>query len=240
MLVDFQDNESTVVNGVTSFDQWHRISVTVTISATRSYLDFNIRRNNISPVNSDFFKFYVWGAQVEAGTFPTSYIATAGSTVTRAVDAAAITGSNFDFFSSGEGTIYSEHQSVATVNQRIYCINDGSNNNTFNGLISTSSGTGVSFEVRKDGVGYAFQPSSITPVAGQIYRLAAAYAYNDVAASRDGNTVGTDTSVITPAVNQMMIGSQSTTSNQSQVTIKKIAIYPKRLSNATLQAMTTE
>ena len=240
MSVDFADAESTVVNGVTSFDQWYRISVTVTTSATRNFIDFSIRRNNAAPDNDDFFKFYLWGAQVEAGSFPTSYIPTSGSTATRAVDAAAITGSNFDFFSSGEGTIYSEHQSVATVNQRIYCINDGSNNNTFNGLISTSGGGGVNFEVRKDGVGYAFQPSAITPVAGQIYRLAAAYAYNDVASSRDGNTVGTDTSVITPAVNQMMIGSQSATSNQSQVYIKKIAIYPKRLPNATLQAMTTE
>lgn len=240
MTVDFGDTESTTVDNVTLFDQWYRISVTVTTSATRHYVDFGILRNNSAPDNDDFFKFYVWGAQIEAGSFPTSYIPTAGSTATRAVDAAAITGSNFDFFSSGAGTIYSEHQSVATVNQRIYCINDGSNNNTFNGLISTSGGGGVNFEVRKDGVGYAFQPSTITPVAGQIYRLAAAYAYNDVASSRDGNTVGTDTSVITPAVNQMMIGSQSATSNQSQVYIKKIAIYPKRLSNATLQAMTTE
>ena len=49
------------------------------------------------------------GAQLEVGSFATSYIPTSGpntgSTVTRAADIASITGTNFtDFYNQTEGT----------------------------------------------------------------------------------------------------------------------------------------
>ena len=52
---------------------------------------------------------YFWGAQVEAGSFPTSYIPTTGSTVTRAADVASIEGTNFSsWYNQSEGTVFTE------------------------------------------------------------------------------------------------------------------------------------
>jgi hypothetical protein len=48
---------------------------------------------------------YIWGAQLEAGAFPTSYIPTVASQVTRSADSASMTGTNFsDWYRADEGT----------------------------------------------------------------------------------------------------------------------------------------
>ena len=60
---------------------WMRISVTFT-SESSFGATFN-RYFNADSVGSEL---YIWGAQVEAGSYPTSYIPTSGSAVTRVAD----------------------------------------------------------------------------------------------------------------------------------------------------------
>ena len=56
----------------------------------------------------------VWGAQLEEGSFPTSYIPTSGSTKTRNADEASITGSNFSsWYNQSEGTIFANFRQYA-------------------------------------------------------------------------------------------------------------------------------
>jgi hypothetical protein len=75
---------------------------------------------------------YIWGAQVEEGAFPTSYIPTTTAAATRSADVASITGSAFSsWYRQDEGTMFAN----ATTNAR------HAGANTFPRIASLSDGT---------------------------------------------------------------------------------------------------
>ena len=72
---------------------------------------------------------YIWGAQVEAGSYPTSYIPTSGTTKTRNADVANNSG-NADLFNDSEGVLYAEIAALANDGtQRLISVSDGGASN---------------------------------------------------------------------------------------------------------------
>jgi hypothetical protein len=183
-------------------------------------------------------QLYIWGSQNEAGSFPTSYIPTEGSTVTRAADVASISGSNFSsWYRQDEGTVFSIGEgSIPTTGFPVYAeLNDGSlvNRVTFGYLTASLAGLLV------------WESSAITV---QLYpstsstdrKVAYAISSNDFAISADGGAALTTNSgnLYTPMVD-MSVGSNSThVSNFMNGTISRLTYWPTRLSNDTLQGIT--
>jgi hypothetical protein len=87
---------------------------------------------------------YIWGAQLEAGAFPTSYIPTTTASVTRSADVASIAGSNFSrWYNQSEGTMFGSIRTRAPAsasNGFLFQFTDGTSNNRIE-LLQQGSGS---------------------------------------------------------------------------------------------------
>lgn len=222
---------------------WYRCSLTATLAASASCtadIQLASADNTNSFIGNAFSGVTLWGSQVELGAFATSYIPTVASQVTRAADVALMTGTNFSsWYNQPQGTFFAQFTPVTAnygANKNIFVVSDNTVNN-FNGLRYASSGAFPSLSVSVGGVTQATVLSG-TMVAGTSYKLAGAYSASDFASIRDGGALVTDNAGTVPVVTQAEIGSLTSTSTGTQ-TIKKIAYYPIRATNAQLQGLTS-
>jgi hypothetical protein len=180
---------------------------------------------------------YLWGAQLEADSFPTSYIPTEGSTVTRAADVTSITGTNFSsWYEQSEGTVFVEVKSNNDSNTggRVVSFNDNSSNERIECLFSKS--TEMQFIVSHNNSTQASFTEPVTKNANN--KVAIGVIENNTLASFNGSSESVDTSCIIPTVNQVNIGTRQSASNPMNGTIRRLTYWPSRLSNDTLQTIT--
>jgi hypothetical protein len=178
---------------------------------------------------------YIWGAQLEAGAFATSYIPTVASQVTRAADAASMTGTNFSsWYNQGEGTIFvNQVTSNTTGFKTAVDIGDGT---TSNRIFLQSSSANQAYYVNVNATTQVALTSQTYSSNGTL--SAAGYKVNDFAYSTSGAAVATDSFGTLPVCSQMIIGNSSNGFTLNG-TIKKLAYYSLRISNAQLQALTS-
>ena len=183
----------------------------------------------------------IWGYQLEAGSFATSYIPTVASQVTRSADVAAMTGTNFSsWYNQTEGTVLAAFDAyapnVADGFGRVYQIDDATNNNAVALLKNNGSGSQFFGYVAVSGAGQATLFTSAIS-ANTPAKVATAYKLNDFGQATNGGTLATDASGTIPTVTQMRIGSTSGVACLNGH-IRSLAYYNTRLSNATIQALT--
>jgi len=230
---DYTDSDSgmqSVGNG------WRRIWWTRT--KTNSSGNFYIGLSSSSYVGVGYAKsFLVWGAQVEAGSFPTSYIPTSGSQVTRSQDSASMTGTNFsDWYRQDEGTLFSDAIAGTDSSNYMLYMSNGTSWNRVGTYINSNGGARFlisSITTQADTLGDAVY------VSGDEVKIAAAYAVNDIVAVDNASSPKTDTSAVIPTgTDRLYIGGYYNGSVSGKSHFKKLAYYPIRLTNAELEALT--
>ena len=227
---------------------WFRCTQTYTTTAAATSERIQIAlpsggNNTFAHTGDGWSGVLFWGWQLEAAPFASSYIKTTGSTATRSTDVASMTGSNFtSWYSDAEYSVYGEFErnwensSVAAFYPMIMGITDGGTDNCLS--VYLNQGYSFTFEPRADGSTWAVLSTDAS--AGTSHKFAGAIKTNDMAVSFDDEAVQTDTFGLVPRdQDQLWIGSRNNVF-QWYGTFKKLAFYPKRLSDATLQAMTEE
>ena len=246
--INWTSNTITSSSGGTSAltaypNGWYRVSITLTNNGTNNgvYPRVYVRGQGTDNVNGEFV--YTWGWQTEAGAFPTSYIPTVASTVTRSGDLAFIDLPSTGWYNYSQGSLVFQHSTVPFATGTTpgypsvgFAQTNGSSTNSILYFI-TKSGGGGQYLVRDAGTDQA----NITPPTGApAAKVGFAYTTNLFVLARNGSEVGTDTSGTVPqSIGTLLLGgNEKIVGYNFNACISNVIYYPRALSSSQLQNLT--
>jgi hypothetical protein len=222
---------------------WYRISATYTTPSTlpHSTLLFRFHLGPNGSYAGNGYKYTLcWGAQVEVGAFPTSYIPTSGSQVTRAAEDAVLE-DDPSLLVMSDATVYCDAWSNDETDgyRRFWTLSGKTYGSSYMPVIHGSNNV-IVFE------NYNTPSNASNGNVGRDYtegdaKLVMAWDSNNVVATLNGQSpLSSAARDLMPdrAFTRLSIGSDHNTDSNINGYIRKLAIYPARLPNATLQAMT--
>ena len=231
-VTDFFSNDKTATS------EWKRFTFTETfISASNTAVIAGVVED--SSINQ--FDIEVWGMQVEFdASFPTSYIPTSGSTVTRAADFASLPVERFAYNQAqGSLVFYSKLFAEDNTSQFIYALSAeaGNSNNTIR-LYDSGTDNRLISNIRTNAANVATFNIDSTAFDSP-FKVFQSYKVNDFSAGIDGAVSGVDTGGAVPVnIKQWNFFSAQDSGSVASGHIKQIQYYPKRLSNTELQLLT--
>ena len=182
----------------------------------------------------------VTNAQLELGSYATSYVPTVASTVTRNADVISKTGIS-SLIGQTEGTIYAEikvNKLIGTASRYIFHISDGTANNRIYMAFSGASSNVLRGRIFNGGTLQCSIDTSTITTTGT-YKLALAYKNNDIVFYVNGVQIGVDTSATIPTCSKVDIGHNYAGASQLGDGITNTNIFKTRLTNTELQSLTT-
>ena len=240
----FVSQNSSVINTkiVKLPNDWYRLSTTYTFqnSIGNGYLYAGIQvmdsETGYAFTGDGVKGVYAYGIQAEVGSYPTSYIPTQGSTVTRLADSCA-NGGNEQVINSTEGVLYTEISTLANDGARGISISSGSNNDRI--FISYNTNGRLDANVRSGGSYQAiFNYTGVVNPNIQ-NKIALKYKLNDFALWVNGVEVATDSSGITPiGLNVLNFSTAISSSDKWYGKVKDVRVYNTALSDQELISLT--
>jgi len=219
---------------------WYRVWVSAVANGTTNATIW-IAPASADTVTSGTGSVYAWGAQVELGSFATSYIPTAASTVTRSADVPSVGTGQFPY-NSTEGTIVVNVSTFDTTSNLPTHVNlsDGTTSNYIRVNASPTAYKLRNF-VRSGGVDVVNATSGGATVANEPFKVGVYYKANSFNSSVNG-AISTEvtTGAVPSAATTLSLGNWFTSAGTFlNGHIRQITYTPRRITNAELQQKTS-
>ena len=229
LVVYANDGAGSWANRITLTSSWQRLTYTGAPSGTSWLFWFGSAGNAISGfANQGAFSALLWGAQLEAGSFATSYIPTTSASATRSADVVTLTsvaGLNGTTF-----TFHTEHKATGDAGFLNKVLSIGATKELF-----TDENSG---NVR----GY-IDPTALTDSAtmavGTTVKIAIARDASDSAVCLNGRSAVTGTQNALGTISSLYLGQYQGGGFSRNGCISRFSYWPSRISNANLQTLTT-
>jgi hypothetical protein len=216
---------------------WYRCEITriaATISLSSMAIELAISNGTGSYLGNGTSGVYLWGAQIEQGSYATSYIPTVASTVTRNADVISKTGIS-SLIGQTEGTVFVDitvDLSYTQNDMRFINVSNGTSTNWC--FIGTNVSNQIRFYYKTGATTYVSQLVTLT--SGR-HKLAFAYKSNDYVAYVDGTQVHSLNSLIVAETSQVDLGNNFGV--VSKQFINSAQLYKTRLTNSEIASLTT-
>jgi hypothetical protein len=207
---------------------------TATVSSN-AYIELNNATGGRSYTGDGESGVFLWGAGLETGSEPTSYIKAEASTVTRAPDVVTLEGQGFsEIWNPDEGTILVEFDCPAE-GGRVLSINNGTASSRIDLLVTPARQPQI---IVLDAGTPQVALTGAALVSAECVKMAAAIAAGDFALSVNGASVIIDNSGSMPPLDRLHVGS-SLVGAYLGGHVRRLLYFPRRLTNAELQALST-
>jgi hypothetical protein len=182
---------------------------------------------------------YMWGAQLEASSYPTSYIPTTSASATRVADACFKTGIS-SLIGQTEGVIFYDGVLTGISNAFANLINS-EKNTTGSFAIQQGLNNSIAGDIFVGGTRVvAIQGGNFS--VGTRTKIAFAYKSGSSALYVNGTQIATSSATFTPIENMddIYIGDETTYFSYKENTqVNQVALFKTRLTNAELASLTT-
>ncbi len=232
----YYDGSNYIKTYVNLTDVWQRFDLTFT-NPSNSPFGYGLSRKGTTS-DETLTRCYAWAGQLEQASYPTSYIPTSGSTVTRNQDIFTRDGIG-SLINSTEGVLFVEMAALSDDGVAKYLtMNDGSSNNDVRIYFNTAS-NGIS-ALLKSGTGatQAFLSYTVTDTT-EFHKIAFVYAVNRFELWVDGEKRAEDLSGVAPVGLNTLEFSRASNFLPLFAKVKQLQVYNTALTDTQLAALTS-